>query len=202
MQTMTSTSKATGTVVVACPHCSIGLRISSDSRLSAAITCPRCAHRSTVADFYARFARQKYEGSQSSPQSVIEPTGNANLGDTLIVAPQANRGIASLYGHGGSRYALQLGPNYIGKHPQDKVAHLIKLSQADAIGTVSRSHCIIEVRHSQSGGHTYHIVDNQSLNGTYLEGQRLSPGVSTPITLGQTIILGNLCRLTLKQEEA
>ncbi|HSC88014.1 MAG TPA: FHA domain-containing protein, partial [Polyangiaceae bacterium] len=65
--------------------------------------------------------------------------------------------------------------NSLGRHPDNSIQLLDKI--------VSKEHCVIELR-----GHQFILRDLGSLNGTYINGERLSG--ETPLTEGMEFALG------------
>lgn len=183
---------------VYCTDCKAKLSIHAHSRLSGTITCPRCSHRGTVAQFYAEYVLSQVTQVHPPKKAIIEPILNSALDHTQIVRkPQAHSSIARLYGSKDS-YELSLGLNYIGKAPQAVDGRVIRLSREDALGTISRLHCLLQIKHTPERGYIYQIMDHGSMNGTMLEGQSLDAGVYYTLLPGQTFVLGGACRLTLK----
>lgn len=72
--------------------------------------------------------------------------------------------------------------------PGEEAGAFIDLEPFDAdICGVSRRHLIMKLEN----GHVV-VVDNNSLNGTQLNGRQLIPGESYPVQHGDTLMLGNL----------
>ena len=61
--------------------------------------------------------------------------------------------------------------------------------------TVSRQHATISRQ-----GNLFYVVDNQSSNGVYLNGQKIPPGQSCPLRHGDMLRLGEFL-LLFKHEE-
>lgn len=187
------------TYYVACPVCQVKLSIHAHSRLSGVISCPRCSTKATVAQCYAEYVLST-GSNRINPglRQVIEPQFSSELEHTQIVQKKGTRlPMAKLYSSK-EIYELGLGLNYIGKAPQAHDGILIHLSREDALGTISRSHCILKIEYSPSQGYVYNIMDHSSMNGTILEGKSLKAGVYYALELGQAFVLGGTCRLILK----
>lgn len=61
---------------------------------------------------------------------------------------------------------------------------------------VSRRHCALVLFQGE-----LHVVDLSSVNGTFVNGKRLSPETPYPLTIGDELRLGTLDLILLKQKD-
>ncbi len=141
--------------------------------------CTSCGHENPVG---SRFCASC--GHQLVAESDDRTLGMAPLGDETAPAPvaAASAQMVVTSGHrSGSRYQLLGDLVRAGRHPDSEIF-------LDDI-TVSRRH--VEIR-SADGGHV--VSDAGSLNGTYLNGQRIE---SAPLSNGDELQIGKFKLLYL-----
>ena len=128
------------------------------------ISCPRCGHRNAVgAKFCSSCGAALEAGEHNTTMSVTIPI-ESQAEEVQIELDELGPGIGMLVvtrgPNSGSRYALDEPLITAGRHP-DSVIFLDDI-------TVSRRHA--EVRQVEGG---YHLTDVGSLNGTYLNRERV-----------------------------
>ncbi len=127
--------------------------------------CPACGFRNVDgADFCARCGASLLADQDDQTQTTASYVPGAE--EQTPQAPQdilpegASLVLRSGGGRAGETYALQNDRTTIGRHPDSTIF------LGDV--TVSRSHCVIERE-----GSAYFIVDQESLNGTYVNRRRV-----------------------------
>ena len=130
----------------------------------AEVTCPQCGHRNPLGSrFCSSCGAGLDEGEAHTTKSVTVPIDNATE-EVEIELDELRQGVGMLVvtrgPNSGSRYALDEDLITAGRHP-DSVIFLDDI-------TVSRRHA--EVRRVADG---YQVTDVGSLNGTYLNRERV-----------------------------
>ena len=119
------------------------------------VVCPRCSVANAAgANFCAACGAELPEGEVSTgnyPKMGVDVPGEGEVGQLVVT-----RGATA-----GARYALGPGETTIGRHPDSGIF-------LDDV-TVSRRHARVL---AEEGG-TYLVEDVGSLNGTYLDGERV-----------------------------
>lgn len=128
--------------------------------------------------------------SQPPPPVAQKPIANVSPATppAYTPPPPPARPALRLIHSSGREFTLPGEGGYIGRRVQSsKTVPEIDLSGIPDEGIVSRSHVRIYWDWSQS---TYMIVDNNSRNGTYLNGNLLSPGVQYSLKHSDSLQLG------------
>jgi pSer/pThr/pTyr-binding forkhead associated (FHA) protein len=128
------------------------------------VACPQCGHRNPLGSrFCSSCGAPLDDGEHHTTMSVTVPIDSA-LEDVEVDLEELPTGVGMLVvtrgPNSGSRYALDEPLVTAGRHP-DSVIFLDDI-------TVSRRHA--EVRHVEGG---YEVADVGSLNGTYLNRERV-----------------------------
>lgn len=135
----------------------------------ATVTCPHCGHQNPLnANFCSSCGTDLETGSDSTTMTVTVPVDSA-AEQVQVELDELPAGVGMLVvtrgPNSGSRFALDEPLVTAGRHP-DSVIFLDDI-------TVSRRHA--EVRQLEGGG--YQVTDVGSLNGTYLNRQRVEEAV-------------------------
>jgi pSer/pThr/pTyr-binding forkhead associated (FHA) protein len=129
------------------------------------VACPQCGHRNPVGSRFCSSCGVSIDhGENSTTMSVTVPVDSAQVEAVDVDLEELPAGIGMLVvtrgPNSGSRFALDLPLVTAGRHP-DSVIFLDDI-------TVSRRHA--EVRRVEDG---YEVCDVGSLNGTYLNRERV-----------------------------
>ena len=138
--------------------------------MAAALTCPQCGHRNSLGSRFCSSCGGSVGGSEhTTTMSVTVPVESA-LEEVEIALDDLPAGVGMLVvtrgPNSGSRYALDDPLITAGRHPDSAIF-------LDDI-TVSRRHA--EVRRTDDG---YEVADVGSLNGTYLNRERVERATLT-----------------------
>lgn len=179
---------------VYCPSCNGGLLISTS--LTRPITCPKCKSVNAPSAMLDEPRKQNIPpvGSSMPPIPPV-PGQSGDDGKTQINTnlDKYRPGSLELIDDAGcwlgvrQPVALRIGKNAIGRASQSSTAD-IQLPSSDCY--MSKCHAVIVMQKLPSGEIRHLLSDNSSLNGTYLNGTRLSPGDEIVLKSGDEIRLG------------
>lgn len=132
----------------------------------------------------------------TKPKPEMAPAPVAEAQNTLIASPPETEGaMATLKvlegppGLIGETFYISKVLTLIGRNP--KVAHIVFYPNEDS--SVSRHHCTIQLE-----GKYFLLIDNNSANGTRINGELIKPDASVQLRDGDEIILGDLAKLGVK----
>ena len=145
--------------------------------------CNSCGHLNAPGSRFCSSCGKPLEGAVEATTEAIETLDGVDLSVDLE-APASGAALVVASGHqAGTRYSVVSDVVTVGRHPDSDIF-------LDDI-TVSRRH--VELTH---GSTSYLIQDVGSLNGTYLNGERLEEGESA-LTNGDEIQIGKFKLLYL-----
>ena len=201
-----------------CPLCDGLLLI--EENITAEIKCPKCTHHGVLSTYKQVVKRDRFCSSCSHkwsdffcvgdyiPSDFICPNcGTKNESTVLIGADNRNGifipGVLELINDEdkqwvgpNSTFILKKGINTIGRKAKEPKAQIL-LPTRDPY--MSRCHIKMEVNVLPSGVIEHYLVDNGSVNGVYLNNEKLCPGqiigleINDIIKLGHTSLLFRAC---------
>ena len=145
--------------------------------------CDACGHSNSAGSRFCSSCGRPLNPENEASTEALETLGAIDSAVTLE-APSTGAALVVASGHqAGTRYAITSTHLTVGRHPDSDIF-------LDDI-TVSRRH--VELQQGSAG---YLLQDVGSLNGTYLNGERLPDG-ETPLTNGDELQIGKFKLLYL-----
>ena len=145
--------------------------------------CDACGHSNSAGSRIFSSCGRPLNPENEASTEALETLGGIDS-DVTLEAPSTGAALVVASGHqAGTRYAITSTHLTVGRHPDSDIF-------LDDI-TVSRRH--VELQQGSAG---YLLQDVGSLNGTYLNGERLPDG-ETPLTNGDELQIGKFKLLYL-----
>ena len=145
--------------------------------------CDACGHSNSAGSRFCSSCGRPLNPENEASTEALETLGGIDS-DVTLEAPSTGAALVVASGHQeGTRYAITSTHLTVGRHPDSDIF-------LDDI-TVSRRHAEL-----QQGSAGYLLKDVGSLNGTYLNGERLPDG-ETPLTNGDELQIGKFKLLYL-----
>lgn len=200
-----------------CPQCDAALQI--DDGVKQEIKCPKCTHKGVLSTYIPAVKKERmcscghkwadyFVVGDSIPSEFVCPKCGMRNEATLIMGEGGNLdmylpGILELSKDPDNKWVgsqqsfiLKRGVNTIGRRSKEPKAQITMPTQDSFM---SRCHIKIEVNKLPSGIIEHLLVDNGSVNGVFLNGERLCPGqvvVLEPddeLRLGHTTFIFRKC---------
>lgn len=200
-----------------CPQCNEVLLI--DDGIKQEIKCPKCTHHGVLATFQQVIKRERtclscnnkwnefFPIGENIPNDYVCPNcGVKTRTDATQIVGGSNMfipGVLELINDSDGKWVgpettfiLKRGVNTIGRKATEPKAQILLPTKDEYM---SRCHIKIEVNPLATGIMEHYLVDNASINGVYLNGERLCPGqivsleVDDEIKLGHTSFIFRAC---------
>lgn len=145
--------------------------------------CDACGHSNSAGSRFCSSCGRPLKLENEASTEALETLGGIDS-EVALEAPATGAALVVTSGHqAGTRYAITTTQVTVGRHPDSDIF-------LDDI-TVSRRH--VELQQGKTG---YSLTDVGSLNGTYLNGERLAEG-ETQLTNGDELQIGKFKLLYL-----